>query len=342
MSISKLPMFRFLLPCLCLLPFACEREQAGPATDPYAFVAPDHFPPVAYDFERNPVTESGFKLGKRLFEDPRLSRDGSVSCSNCHQQVMAFADPQHGLSIGIEDRVGTRNAPGLFNLAFRSEYMWDGGVVHLDFSAIPAIESEVEMDNTLAVIVARLRQDATYPAAFQQAFGQDTVTSGLMLQALSQYQAMLISDRSKYDDVLAGRNGAVFSAAEAQGEKLFREQCAGCHDGPLQTDNSYRNNGLAAGNPDPGREIITHDPADRAKFRVPSLRNIARTPPYMHDGRFQSLEDVLDHYTQGISPSPTLDARLEDPIVLTPEERLALITFLETLTDWEFLADPRF
>ncbi|PPK85238.1 cytochrome c peroxidase [Neolewinella xylanilytica] len=336
-------MYRYLLPYFCLLLFACEREQAGPAIDPYTFVSPEHFPPVAYDFDRNPVTEDGFKLGKRLFEDSRLSRDGSVSCSSCHQQVTAFADPQHRLSVGVEDRVGVRNAPGLFNLAFRSEYMWDGGVVHLDFAGVPAIESEVELDNSLAVIVDRLRADATYPEAFRRAFGTDTVTSGLMLQALSQYQAMLMSDRSKYDDVITGRNGAAFSATEAQGEAIFVDRCAGCHAGPLQTDNSYRNNGLDERNvADFGRETITHNPADRGKFRVPSLRNIARTPPYMHDGRLASLDAVLEHYAEGIRHSPTLDPRLEEPIRLTEQERTALIAFLETLTDWEFLADPRF
>ncbi|WP_116108128.1 cytochrome-c peroxidase [Lewinella sp. IMCC34191] len=334
---------RYCLPYLCLLLFACEREQAGPANAPYTFVAPEHFPRVVYDFERNPVTEAGFKLGKRIFEDPRLSRDGSVSCANCHQQVTAFADPQHRLSVGVEDRVGVRNAPGLFNLAFRSEFMWDGGVVHLDFAGVPAIESEVELDNNLAVIVDRLRKDATYPEAFRRAFGRNTVTSGLMLQALSQYQAMLISDRSKYDDVFAGRNGAAFSAEEARGEAIFIERCAGCHAGPLQTDNSYRNNGLDAGNfADLGRETITHNPADRGKFRVPSLRNIARTPPYMHDGRFATLEAVLEHYAEGIRHSPTLDPRLEEPIRLTEQERTDVIAFLETLTDWAFLQDPRF
>ena len=338
------PTHRGLLPWLCLLLFACEREQAGPATDPYAFVAPAHFPEVAYDFERNPVTEAGFRLGKELFEDPRLSRDGSVSCSSCHQQVTAFADPQHRLSVGAGGRAGTRNAPGLFNLAFRRDFMWDGGVVHLDFAGLPAIESEVEMDTELETIVDYLRNHAGYRAAFREAFGRDTVTSGLFFQALSQYQAMLVSDRSKYDDVFTGRYDAVFSDVEAAGEQLFTEHCAGCHAGTLQTDNSFRNNGLdGEWKTDEGRMRITEDAAHRGRFRVPSLRNVARTPPYMHDGRFATLEEVLDHYVGGIQPSSTLDPALaEGGIELTEREKESIIAFLHTLTDWEFLADPRF
>ena len=266
-----------------------------------------------------------------------------MSCSSCHQQVTAFADPQHRFSVGAGGRGGTRNAPGLFNLAFRSDYMWDGGVAHLDFAGLPAIESEVEMDTDLQTIVDYLRGDAGYRAAFRAAFGRDTVTSGLFFQALSQYQGMLVSDRSQYDDVVTGRNGAVFSGAEARGERLFVQHCATCHAGPLQTDNSFRNNGLdAEWGADEGRMHVTEDPAHRGQFRVPSLRNVERTPPYMHDGRFATLEEVLQHYSEGVKSSSTLDPALPAPMRLTEQERADIVTFLRTLTDWEFLADPRF
>ena len=317
---------RYLVP-LALLLVGCLHEEIAPAAEPYAFRAPAHFPPPTYDFDRNPVTEAGVRLGQRLFEEPRLSRDVSISCASCHQQVTAFADPQHRLSIGVDDRGGTRNAPGLFNLAFRETFMWDGGVSHLDFAGLPAIESEVEMDSDLATIVQRLWADRAYREDFRRAFGRDTITSGLLFQALSQYQAMLVSDRSKYDEVLNGRT--TFSPAEARGEGLFLAHCSGCHAGPLQTDGSFRNNGLAPGS-DLGRATVTGLPGDRWRFRVPSLRNVGRTPPYMHDGRLPTLEAVLEHYTTN------------QAIPLTETDRADLVAFLQTLTDWEFLADPRF
>ncbi|TXF87668.1 c-type cytochrome [Neolewinella aurantiaca] len=334
---------RPLVFALCFMLFAgCQPGETQSDTS-FTFVQPEHFPPATYDFERNPVTEAGFKLGKRLFEDVRLSSDNSVSCSTCHQQAVAFSDPQHRLSLGVEERVGTRNAPGLFNLAFTSEFMLDGGITHLDFVPINAITSEVEMDETLENVVAKLRANAGYREAFQDAFGEDTITSGLMLQALSQYQNMLVSDRSKYDDVVTGRNDAAFSAAELRGEAFFKNNCASCHAGVLFTDQSYRNNGLAGdGAQDAGRSLISEVGTDIGKFRVPSLRNVSRTAPYMHDGRFETLDEVLLHYRDGVVSSSTLDPGLEGGIAMTSDEMADVIAFLETLTDWEFVQDPRF
>lgn len=319
----------------------CSPDEVAPATA-YTFAVPEHFPPPTYDFARNPVTEAGFLLGKRLFEDVRLSRDNSVSCATCHQQAVAFADPQHRLSLGVDEREGVRNAPGLFNLAFTKEFMWDGGIAHLDFVPINAITSGFEMDETLAGVVNKLRAESEYRSAFQRAFGQDTITSGLMLQALSQYQLLLVSDRSKYDDVVLDRNNAVFTPAEARGELFFNTHCSGCHAGVLFTDESYRNNGLDATSTDRGRSLITETEADRGKFRVPTLRNVARTGPYMHDGRFASLQEVLEHYRSGIFLSETLDPGLRNGIPMSDEEMADLTAFLETLTDWELVQDPRF
>lgn len=331
-----------LLFLLVFLVVGCSPEDSSPATT-YTFVAPAHFPPPTYHFDRNPVTEAGFRLGKRLFEDVRLSRDNSVSCATCHQQAVAFADPQHRLSLGVEDRIGKRNAPGLFNLAFTSEFLLDGGIVHLDFVPINAITSSFEMDESLENVVAKLSADASYQRDFQNAFGQDQITSGLMLQALSQYQLLLVSDRSKYDDVVLGRNNARFSPAELRGEAFFSANCAGCHAGPLFTDGSYRNNGLDRSNDqDPGRSLITESAADLGKFRVPTLRNVARTPPYMHDGRFATLEEVLEHYRTGIRPAANLAPGLAGGISMTDEQIADVLAFLQTLTDWELISDPRF
>jgi cytochrome c peroxidase len=334
---------RFFLFVLCLTVLAgCQQNNATPDTS-YSFVLPEHFPPSTYDFTRNPVTETGFKLGKRLFEDFRLSADNSVSCSSCHEQAVAFSDPQHRLSLGVEERVGTRNAPGLFNLAFTKEFMLDGGITHLDFVPINAITSNLEMDETLENVVNKLQDDASYRAAFASAFGEDTITSGLMLQALSQYQNMLVSDRSKYDDVVVGRNDAAFTSTELRGEVFFKTNCANCHAGVLFTDQTYRNNGLAGdGAQDAGRSLISGVGTDIGKFRVPSLRNVGRTAPYMHDGRFNSLEEALQHYRGGVISSATLDPELEGGIPMTDQDITDVIAFLETLTDWEFIRDPRF
>ncbi|WP_020569549.1 cytochrome-c peroxidase [Neolewinella persica] len=329
-----------LLPVFLLL--SCQPNEVSPDTT-YSFLVPEHFPPPTYDFERNPVTEAGFLLGKRLFEDVRLSSNNSVSCSTCHQQAVAFADPQHRLSLGVDEREGIRNAPGLFNLAFTQEFMLDGGITHLDFVPINAITSPFEMDETLEGVVAKLRADNGYRNDFQRAFGQDTITSGLLLQALSQYQLMLVSDRSKYDDVVLKRNNATFTPAEERGAAFFNTNCSSCHTGVLFTDKSYRNNGLdVAETQDAGRSLITETESDRGKFRVPSLRNVARTGPYMHDGRFASLEAVLEHYRSGIRASTSLDPSLDNAITMSNEEMADVIAFLETLTDWELMQDPRF
>lgn len=329
-----------LIPLLLCL--GCRADVAAPDTT-YTFIAPEHFPPPSYDFERNPVTESGFNLGKKLFHELRLSRDNSVSCASCHQQTVAFADPQHRLSLGVDERVGVRNAPGLFNLAFTREFMWDGGIAHLDFVPINALTSPFEMDETLAGVVDKLRADSGYRAAFQRAFGKDTITSGLVLQALSQYQLLLVSDRSKYDDVLLGRNDARFTPAEERGAAFFNTNCGSCHAGVLFTDESYRNNGLDDEESlDEGRSLITETAADRGKFRVPTLRNVARTAPYMHDGRLPTLEAVLEHYRSGIRASASLDPSLAGGIPMSDGEMNDLTAFLETLTDWELISNRRF
>ena len=322
-------------------------EQPEP-DDPYAFQAPDHFLAPTYTFRNNPVSEEGFLLGKALFYDASLSRDGSISCNSCHQQALAFADnPAHPTSIGVDNQRGSRNAPALANLAFYPEFFWDGGVNHLDFVPINAIESPIEMDESLAEVVARLNANARYRDRFREAFGIETITAPYLLQALSQFMLLMVSDQSPYDDYLRGE-GEGLTELELQGMALFEDHCGGCHAGPLQTDFSYRNNGLDSVMLDLGRGRITEHPADEGKFRVPSLRNVALTAPYMHNARFATLEAVLQHYASGIRPSATLDPEFlspegaPKPMALTAAEQQAIVAFLHTLTDRDFTTNPLF
>lgn len=324
---------------------ACEQEASLPAGSPYDFVAPDNFPPPVYTFANNPVTEKGFLLGKRLFFDPILSADNTVSCGSCHIQSLAFADvPLHGVSVGINGLKGTRNAPALANLAFKPEFFWDGGVTHLDFAPLNAIESEFEMGAKIEEIIAKLNAHTEYPALFHDAFSTEKVTTPYLLHALAQYMTRLISNQSSYDQYLAGKY--TFDEQELHGLALFQDKCASCHDGILFTDYSYRNNGLDTLAQDPGRARITAYEGDHGKFQVPSLRNVAVTAPYMHDARFRTLEEVLDHYSNGVADAKTLDPILkrEDElgIPLEATEKQAIIAFLKTLTDREFLNDALF
>ena len=325
---------------------ACGGGDPEPEEDIYVFTKPPHFPKPVYTFENNPVTKEGFELGKKLFFDPILSRDKSVSCNNCHQQSRAFADsPLHPASIGVSNQIGSRNAPALFNLAFMSEFFWDGGVTHLDFVPINAIESEIEMDETLANVVKKLNEHDEYPQLFKEAFGVEEITSPFMLHALSQFTAMMISASSKYDKYILG--GESLSDEEIQGMTLFQQKCAPCHSGELFSDFSFRNNGLNGLFDDPGRGRITEDEDDHGKFRVPSLRNIELTAPYMHNAQFSTLEEVLDHYDEGMVGSSTLDPLFKEDgevvgIPLNEMDKSRIIAFLKTLTDREFISDPKF
>lgn len=312
----------------------------------YEFVRPENFPEPTYTFSNNPVTKDGFELGKRLFFDPILSRDASVSCNNCHIQATGFADSQqHPLSIGVDNRIGMRNAPPLTNLAFKDEFFWDGGVTHLDFVPINAIESEIEMDETLENLVRKLNAHPEYPALFKQAFDADTVALPFILQALSQFTVMMVSADSKYDKFIRDE-GEMLSVNELEGRDVFQAKCASCHSGELFTDQSYRNNGLSDTFPDEGRARITEDVSDIGKFRVPGLRNVDRTAPYMHNAKFWTLREVLDHYDTGIVDSPTLDPMLKQNgqfgIELSENEKDRIIDFLKTLSDFDFVANTKF
>lgn len=325
---------------VCLLSFTNNL----PTDYPY-FVQPKGWAPPQYNLSKNRQTEAGFKLGRKLFYDPILSRDSTVSCMSCHLQYTGFAHVDHTVSHGIDGRKGTRNAPALINLAWNTSFHWDGGVNNLEVQPLNPITHRAEMDNKLENALKSLNKSLVYKTAFFKAFGDSVATSQRLLKALAQFTVALESYNSKYDKYMRHEVGGEMTEQELNGLKLFRTYCASCHKEPLFTDNSFQNNGLTV-DPDYsdlGRYRITLNPEDSMKFKVPTLRNIEFTYPYMHDGRFMKLKEVINHYTDGgLQPYRNVPKSLQEPIKLSPNEKKDLIAFLLTLTDKSFLYDKRF
>ncbi|MFI8377900.1 cytochrome-c peroxidase [Leeuwenhoekiella sp. NPDC079379] len=309
---------------------------------------PANFPEMSYNLTSNPPTKNGFELGKKLFYDGNLSANGFISCGFCHEQSSAFTHHGHQFSHGINDLEGTRNTPAIQNMAFLSEFAWDGATSHLDLFPIIPITNEVEMGETLSNVLAKLKNDSEYQRLFASAFTDGEVNNENFLKALSQFMVMMISSNSKYDKYVRNEEGGDFSAIEKTGLDLFKSKCASCHKTDLFTDSAFRNNGLPPYPDinDVGRAEVSGSVADNYKFKVPSLRNVALTAPYMHDGRFGSLASVLNFYNSGVQDSETLDPILKQNgklgIALNAEDQKALIAFLQTLTDTEYINDKRF
>jgi cytochrome c peroxidase len=344
-KITGIPAGLLIFIALAPVLWGCSDADATADTS-YTMEQPANFPKATYTFENNPVTKEGFELGRMLFYDTRLSGDSTISCSTCHIQQAAFADPAHRVNLGVANRLGTRNTPALTNVAFQSSFFWDGGSNHLDFVPVNALTSHVEMDNTMEEVVRRLRDIPEYQKRFKNAFNKEEIDSQQLLHALSQFMVMFVSANAKYDKVIRGEDEQ-FSAEELAGYDLFIAKCSSCHATDLFTDGSYRNNGLDTDfKKDSGRSRITELPDDLGKFKVPSLRNVTLTPPYMHDGRFQTLEQVLSHYASQVKNTPTVDPALRSGdslgIPITDDERVKIIAFIKTLTDHEFGKDKRF
>lgn len=303
---------------------------------------PKNWPKPVYDFKNNPLSEEGFQLGRHLFYDPILSKDNTISCASCHLQATGFTHVDHELSHGIEGKIGTRNTLTLQNLAWSKNFMWDGGVNHIDVQAIAPITSEVEMNETLENVVLKLQKSDKYKPLFEKAFGTKKITGQLTLKAISQFVVSLTTSNSKYDKVL--RKQEKFTEMEQKGYKLFQKHCTSCHKEPLLTNDSFRNNGLPIDEnlKDFGRMKITQNRKDSLLFKVPTLRNIEFTYPYMHDGRFKTLTEVVKHYNSGIQKSTTLSKELVQPMNLSDNERTELVAFLKTLTDKTFLFNTKF
>lgn len=316
---------------------ACQKE----VTNNYftGFIKPNHFPEPTYRFANNNITKEGFELGRKLFYDPILSVNNTVSCGDCHIQSSAFTQHGHNVSHGVFDRLGIRNSPPIMNMAWSKSFMWDGGIGDLDLLPIAPITNPVEMDETMANVLNKLRSSTVYPSLFKKAYGTEEINTSRFLKALSQFMLLCISSNSKYDSVQLGKTS--FNMAEQEGYMIFKQKCETCHKEPLFTDGSFKNNGLSISSVnDKGHYDITLNPADKYKFKVPSLRNLIYTAPYMHDGRFRTIDAVLEHYNSGIQQIPNLDLSLQNGIPLSVDEQNKLKAFLNTLNDKHFVTNP--
>jgi len=292
---------------------------------------PAHFPEPVYDFSKNSLTDAKVQLGRALFYDPVLSKDGTISCASCHSPYNAFAHTDHDLSHGINDQIGTRNAPPLFNLAWQTSFNWDGAINHLDMQALAPITDEREMGESFDKVIGKLKDKPLYQKLFAEAFDNQLISGANTLKALSAFQLTLISSNSKYDQVITQKD--TFNQQETQGLALFQTHCNSCHTAPLFSNYDFENNGLPIDTTlnDFGKGMITNLENDSLLFKVPTLRNLSYTYPYMHDGRFDKLGQVLKHYT----------TRHDNPIKLSSNERVDLIAFLLTLNDKAFVFDKK-
>ncbi len=294
----------------------------------------------------NLQTEEGVALGKLLFFDPILSSNNTLACADCHATANAFTDPDR-FSDGIDGRRGTRNAMPLFNLAwnYNERFLWDGSAFSLEQQAFAPVTNPIEMNSTWQAVVDKLKQDTTYPELFRKAFGTAGIDSIRVTKAIAQFERTLISSNSKFDQFLRGQT--TLTPQELNGFDVFMDEARGdcfhCHGSdknPLWTDNAFHNNGLDTTFKDLGLGAVTGDPADNGKFRSPSLRNLAFTAPYMHDGRFNTLEEVIDHYSDGLKPSPTIDPLMkkvaQGGVGLSPTDKADLKAFLLSLSDFNF------
>lgn len=310
---------------LMLLVAACSKEVIEQFV---GFKSPYYFPPATYNFSKNQVSKAGFELGKMIFYDSTLSIDNSTSCASCHMPSSAFTHPDHSLSHGLHGSLTRRNAPPIMNLAWNNSFMWDGSVERLDQQPVKPFTNPLEMGETMPNIMKKVNSSGMYRSMFKSAFGTGAATEEQLLKALSQFMVMAISNEAKYDSVKRGQ--AEFSTTEKEGYAIFVQKCNACHSEPLFTDNSFRNTKLPPNElMDSGRYVATKNIKDLYKFKVPSLRNLGYTKPYMHDGRFSNIDKVLDHYNANL-------------FSISIDERSKLKAFLLTLDDKVFVSNPLF
>lgn len=319
--------------------------QINPFAHPYRFTYSVRFPPPELPRD-NPLTDEGVALGRRLFFEKMLSVNNRQSCASCHQPQHAFSDAGKRFSAGAEGGEGTRNAMSLYNMAWKQSFFWDGHATTLRQQVLMPIENTVEMHESLDRVIAKLSANQEYPRLFTSAFGSPEITTNRIALALEQFVLTLVSCDSKLDRALNGTEE--LTAAEKRGFELFMTEydprrglhgadCFHCHGGALFHSQGFANNGLDSSFSDLGRAAVTGKDWDRGRFAVPSLRNVELTGPYMHDGRFKTLEEVVAHYCGGVKRSPTLDPNLakhpDGGVPLSQADQNALVAFLKTLTE---------
>lgn len=350
----RLPVFAILI-SLSIISCNSGDDGNGYEATPSPLVIPQLFqdkliPPIIP--ADNPQTVEGIALGRKLFFDPILSGDGTQSCSTCHNPENAFTDSRR-FSIGIDGSIGTRNSMPIFNVAwnFNELFFWDGRATSVEDQAFGPVVNPIEMNNTWPNAVASLQADTEYPDLFLAAFGTATIDSTLVTKAIAQFERTLISANSKFDRYTRGE--VELTPSEFNGLNVFldesRGDCFHCHgnpNSPLWADNIFHNNGLDASFADRGRGQVTGDPREFGQFKSPSLRNLAYTAPYMHDGRFATLEEVINHYSEGLVYSETIDPLMKTVaaggVHLTEGDKADLKAFLLTLSDPSFISNPDF
>lgn len=328
---------------------ACKKDKdpdAFAGGTPYPLVTPAGLPQMVIP-ANNPLTVEGVALGRKLFYDPILSGNNTQSCASCHRQLHSFTDSSLQFSIGIDGIAGERNGMPIVNLGYQKKFFWDGGAADLESQVIGPIQNPVEMHANLADVIHKLNTHAEYPALFKKAFGTDTISTPLLMKAIAQFERTLVSGNSRYDMYVLGR--ATLNAQELRGLELYQSatsgDCVHCHTlGGTFSDFEFRNNGVDSIYSDAGRYRITLNGSDSGKFKTPSLRNIALTAPYMHNGRFATLQQCLDHYNTGFHYSPQLDPVLATQAKgrMTAQDMQDIIAFLNTLTDTAFIHNAGF
>lgn len=316
-----------------------------PYTIPLPGFVGDYFDKMPVDPE-NPLTVEGIALGRRLFYDKKLSANNTLSCGSCHKQQFAFADNKQ-FSLGVHDSIGIMNSMSLFNMGWAKNFFWDGRAPSLPEQANDPIVNRIEMASNWGDVLNNLHKDKDYPRLFKKVFGSDKINSTMVMRALTQFELTLVSFNTKFDKYYFDGQADALTAQEERGLDIFFGfgNCNHCHSDVLLTDNFFRNNGLDL-NPKPGLYNTTGKETDRGRMKVPSLRNVALTAPYMHDGRFRTLDEVIDFYSTGIhQKSPNIDEHMVpfgSGLQLTPEQKADLIAFLHTLTDSSFIKNKAF
>lgn len=316
---------------------------------PVSIEVPAHFRDIIPPAD-NEITPAKIALGKKLFFDPILSEDMTISCASCHPAANAFSDPNR-FSIGVDGATGTRQAMPIMNLAYAKNLFWDGRVTTLEEQVIDPIINPIELATDTATVMARLGADAFYNAEIKRVFDTDEIRFEHVEKAIATFERSVVSYGSKYDQYLASQDTSIFTPSEQRGFVLFfteeigakHAECFHCHGGPNldEIQGQFKNNGLDEFYEDLGRANVTQNTKDIGKFRVPSLRNIEFTAPYMHDGRFQTLEEVVDHYASGGQPNINRDPLMTN-IQLDEQDKQDIIAFLKTFSDPDFLTNPAY